>query len=174
MSRHVIVQDQQRCIGCRACEVHCKVEHRLPPGPRLCEIVDVGPEVVDGVPRVYFAFMNCRHCEGAPCVQSCPSGALRQRSPDGIVTLAQRLCIGCGACLLACPWGAPQWSSPARTVVKCDQCVDRLDRGLQPACVTGCTTGALGWVEFNDSAHHKRSQQANAAGRAALGVVAAR
>lgn len=160
MKRYIIDQKQERCIGCHACELHCKAEHDLGPGPRLCEIVDVGPELVDGVPRVHFAFMNCRHCDDAPCVAACPTKAMTKRASDGIVTLARERCIGCSACMLACPWGVPQWDAASRKVVKCDHCVERVDRGLQPACVTGCTTGALQFVDLNEVARRKRRNEA--------------
>lgn len=158
--KRIIDQQQERCIGCRACEVHCKTHHDLGPGPRLCEIVDVGPVLVDGFPRVHFAFMTCRHCDDAPCVLACPTAALTQREMDGIVTLRASRCIGCSACMIACPWGVPQWDATHRKVVKCDHCVDRLDRGLEPACVTGCTTGALRLIDLHEVARRKRRDEA--------------
>ena len=68
---------------------------------------------------------------------------MQRRPKDGIVFVEPGLCIGCKNCLTACPWGAPQWDPETRKVVKCDYCKDRLDQGLQPACVTKCVTGCL-------------------------------
>jgi Fe-S-cluster-containing dehydrogenase component len=66
-----------------------------------------------------------------------------QKRDDGIVFVDESLCVGCKSCMLACPWGAPQWNPETRKVVKCDYCMDRLDQGLLPACVNNCTTGCL-------------------------------
>ncbi len=94
MSKYVITQDQRRCIGCVACVVHCKVENNLPVGPRFCDILPVGPREVNGVPRIFFVYMNCFHCEDAFCIKACPTGAMTRRAKDGIVYVKEDLCIG--------------------------------------------------------------------------------
>jgi Fe-S-cluster-containing dehydrogenase component len=66
-----------------------------------------------------------------------------QKRDDGIVYVDEALCVGCKACMSACPWGVPQWNAEKRKVVKCDYCMDRLDKGLLPACVTICVTKCL-------------------------------
>ena len=68
---------------------------------------------------------------------------MRKRAEDGIVSVDADLCVGCKACMVACPWGAVQWNPETEKVVKCDLCKDRLDQGLKPVCVTICTTGCL-------------------------------
>ncbi len=161
MSRYYIDQDLDRCIGCRSCEVHCKTEHDMPVGPRLCEIVEVGPRLVKGVPRINFIFMPCFHCEQPWCVAACPTGAMQRRESDGLVTLDTSLCVGCKACISACPWGVPQWNSSTGTVYKCDYCQERLERGQEPACVSGCTTKALRWVDPLEAGKRKRAQYAH-------------
>jgi len=160
MSEWTIYQDQRRCIGCKACEIHCKIHHRLEPGPRFGEIMTVGPELVGGAPRMQFVFMPCFHCETAWCVSACPTGAMRRRESDQIVWVDGDTCIGCGACMSACPWGIPQWDSEQRRVVKCDHCRDRIDEGLEPACVTGCVTGSLQWVRVSEVSRLKREATA--------------
>ncbi len=95
MSDFYIYQDQKRCIGCRACEVHCKTENDVPAGPRLSMIVPVGPKVIDNVPRMHFVFMPCFHCEKPWCLSACPTGAVQKREKDGIVFIDQSLCVGC-------------------------------------------------------------------------------
>lgn len=143
MSQYVLFQDIDRCIGCYSCEVHCKANKDLPDGPRLCRIYQVGPRTVDKVPRIAFPFMACFHCETPWCVPVCPTGAMQKRPKDGIVFVDEDKCIGCRQCMYACPWGVPQWNPETRKVVKCDLCKDRIDEGLQPACVTKCITGCL-------------------------------
>jgi len=150
MSKYVIVQDVDLCIGCYSCEVHCKANKRLPEGPRLCRIYPVGPQWVGKVPRMVFSFMACFHCEKPWCVAVCPSGAMQKRAEDGIVFVDREKCIGCKLCIYACPWGVPQWNPETRTAVKCDFCKDRVDEGLQPACVTKCITGCLGFQKKED------------------------
>ena len=160
MSEFTIYQDQKLCIGCRACEVHCKTEHDLPVGPQFCKIIEVGPKVVQGIPRINFMFMPCFHCEEAFCISACPTGAMQKREKDGIVWVDAESCIGCKACITACPWGIPQWDASSGKVIKCDYCKDRLDQGLEPACVTGCVTGSLKWLRPSEIADIKRNQTA--------------
>lgn len=143
MSKHYLFQDSKRCIGCHSCEVACKSNKNLPVGPRLCQIVTVGPKFVGPLPRTFFTFMPCFHCENPWCVAACPTGAMQKRPEDGIVFVDENLCVGCKTCMSACPWGAPQWNQETGKVVKCDYCKDRVDAGLKPACVAVCTTHCL-------------------------------
>lgn len=143
MSHYYLFQDTRKCIGCHACEVQCKANKNLSPGPRLCQIVTIGPRLVGGLPRASFVFMPCFHCENPWCVAACPTGAMQIRPKDGIVFVRQEMCVGCKTCITACPWGAPQWNPATGKVVKCDYCMDRVDQGLQPACVATCTTRCL-------------------------------
>ncbi|MDA8387027.1 MAG: 4Fe-4S binding protein [Nitrospiraceae bacterium] len=158
MSDFYIYQDQRRCIGCRACEVHCKTENDVPAGPRCSMIVPIGPKVMDNVPRMHFVFMPCFHCEKPWCLAACPTGAVRKRVKDGIVFIDQSQCVGCKSCITACPWGVPQWNKNTKKAFKCDYCRHRVDAGLKPACVTGCVTGALKWVSPDEGSRLKRER----------------
>jgi Fe-S-cluster-containing dehydrogenase component len=158
MSIHYIYHDQKRCIGCHACEVHCKDKNRLPVGPRNCRIIPVGPKPAGGTPRLQFVFLPCFHCEKPWCVSACPTGAMQKRAKDGIVFVDESLCVGCKACITACPWGVPQWNAETGRVNKCDYCKDRVDKGLTPACVTKCTAHALRWVSAAEASELKRRQ----------------
>ncbi len=143
MSIYYLFQDAKKCIGCRACEVQCKSNKALPVGPKLCQIVTVGPKFVGSLPRASYTFMPCFHCENPWCVAACPTGAMQKRDKDGIVFVDADLCVGCKTCMSACPWGAPQWNEETGKVVKCDFCMDRVDQGLPPACVVVCPTDCL-------------------------------
>jgi Fe-S-cluster-containing dehydrogenase component len=145
MGKHVIQLKKSRCIGCYACELHCKTKNDLPVGPRNCRIIADNSKVVGDTPKTEFSFMPCFHCDTPWCVSVCPTGAMQKRG-DGIVFVEDSLCIGCQFCITACPWGAPQWNAATKTVSKCDHCRDRVDQGLQPACVSKCTAHALQWI----------------------------
>lgn len=142
MSKYYLHQDIKKCINCRACEVQCKANKSLPQGPRPCQIIEIGPKMVGGQPKASYVFMSCFHCEDPWCITACPSGAMKKRE-DGIVFIDEELCTGCKKCITACPWGAPQWNPETKKVVKCDFCMDRIDMGLEPACVTTCITQCL-------------------------------
>ena len=143
MSNYYLFQDRKKCIGCHSCEVQCETNKSLPSGPKLCQVIPGGPNVIDGLPRVSHVLMSCFHCETPWCVAACPAGAMKKRPRDGIVYVDPLLCIGCKTCIAACPWGSVQWDSEKRQAVKCDFCMDRIDQGLKPACVTVCTSHCL-------------------------------
>jgi Fe-S-cluster-containing dehydrogenase component len=159
MSQYVLFQDIDRCIGCHSCEVHCKANKKLPEGPRLCRIYQVGPKWAGKVPRMVFPFIACFHCENPWCVAACPSGAMQKRPEDGIVFVDEEKCIGCKQCMYACPWGVPQWNPQALKAVKCDLCKDRIDEGLRPACVTKCITGCLYLEEKEQMPDDRRKER---------------
>ena len=151
MSKRYVIQDQERCIGCLSCEIYCKENKQLPDGPKLCQIVMLGQRSVRGLPREAYVYMGCFHCEKPVCVAACPTSAMKKRDADGIVYVEADLCIGCKACMVACPWGAAQWDPERNKAVKCDLCKDRLDQGLQPVCVSVCTTQCLSLTEIEET-----------------------
>ena len=160
MSTYILHHDEPNCIGCHACEVACKTNKDLGPGPSPCEIINLGTVNVGGLPRNRFVFMPCFHCEDPWCVRACPTGAMQQREKDGIVFVEHSRCIGCKSCITACPWGTPQWDPVTRKVVKCDYCMDRVDAGLKPACVTKCVTGCLSFDVATEAPDPRRERYA--------------
>jgi len=164
MSHYYLSHDPKKCINCLSCEVHCKTKNDLPMGPRFCQILSVGPKMVNGLPRLGLVFMPCFHCEKPWCVAACPTGAMQIREKDGIVFVEPSLCVGCKSCIIACPWGTPQWNPETGKAVKCDYCRDRVDAGLKPACVAKCVTHCLdfGPATSEETAALKRERWARA------------
>jgi Fe-S-cluster-containing dehydrogenase component len=150
MTTYSIIQDMDRCIGCLSCEVYCKENKQLPEGPKLCQIIMLGRRVIRDLPREAYVYMGCFHCQNAACVAACPTRAVKKRESDGIVYVEPDLCVGCKACMVACPWGAAQWDPQKEKAVKCDLCKDRMDQGLKPVCVTVCTTQCLSLKEIEE------------------------
>jgi len=135
--------DKNRCIHCKACEVHCKVKNNNPVGIKYAVHTSSGPELKDGKIALKASFRSCYHCDDPACVEACPTEAMVRRESDGLVYVIKELCIGCESCIAACPWNIPVLFEDTNIVGKCDYCMDRLDAGLEPACVTACTTHAL-------------------------------
>jgi Fe-S-cluster-containing dehydrogenase component len=124
---------EDKCWGCRTCEVACKQENRAADGVRLIRIREDGPTQVDGRWHFLFRADRCRHCGSPPCVEACPVGAIAKR-PDGVVVLERGDCVGCRACLDACPYDAVSFDEAGNVAAKCNLCHHRVDRGLLPAC----------------------------------------
>ncbi len=135
------VLDQRRCIGCHACTVACKSENEVPLGDfrTWVKYTEVGsfPAV-----RRHFAVLRCNQCTDAPCVTICPVIALTKR-PDGIVDLDKDVCIGCKACMQACPYDALYLNEESGGAEKCHFCAHRIEQGLKPACEVVCPEVAI-------------------------------
>jgi DMSO reductase iron-sulfur subunit len=142
MPEYAIMADLERCVGCRACELACRNENQLPETMSFIRNVRIGPEVMDGKIVMYFVSLPCMHCGRAPCAEVCPARAIKKR-PDGIVILDETKCIGCKYCMWVCPFGAPQFNAQLGRMQKCRLCVQRVEKGLEPACVQGCHVKAL-------------------------------
>ena len=148
--RWLKVLDQDKCIGCHACTTACKSENEVPVGVTRTYVksVDVG---VFPQARRAFQVTRCNQCTDAPCVSACPTQAMFRRD-DGIVDFDKRICIGCKACMAACPYDAIFINPEDHSAEKCNLCAHRLDIGLEPACVTVCPTGAILVGDGNDPA----------------------
>jgi Fe-S-cluster-containing dehydrogenase component len=146
--RWVKLLDQNRCIGCHACTTACKSENEVPLGVTRTYVksVDVGefPQV-----RRVFQVTRCNQCADAPCAAACPTQAMYRRD-DGIVDFDKTICIGCKACMAACPYDAIFINPDDHAAEKCNMCAHRIDIGLEPACVTVCPTQAILVGDLND------------------------
>jgi Fe-S-cluster-containing dehydrogenase component/formate-dependent nitrite reductase membrane component NrfD len=135
------VIDQTRCIGCHACSTACKSENEVPIGVNRTYVkyVDVGQFPAA---RRAFQVTRCNQCEHPPCVTACPTSAMFQRK-DGIVDFDKSICIGCRACIAACPYDAIFINPDDHSAEKCNFCAHRLESNLEPACVVVCPTEAI-------------------------------
>jgi Fe-S-cluster-containing dehydrogenase component/formate-dependent nitrite reductase membrane component NrfD len=142
------VIDHTRCIGCHACTTACKSENVVPVGVTRTYVkhVDVGlfPQV-----RRAHQVTRCNQCAHAPCVTACPTTAMFKRA-DGIVDFDKSICIGCKACMAACPYDAIFINPEDHSAEKCNFCAHRIDVGLEPACVVVCPTQAILIGDMND------------------------
>ena len=142
------VIDHTKCIGCHACSTACKSENHVPLSVNRTYVkyVDVGvfPQV-----RRAFQVTRCNQCDDPPCVAICPTAAMYTRS-DGIVDFDKSICIGCKACIAACPYDAIFINPEDHSAEKCNFCAHRLDIGLEPACVVVCPTEAIQVGNLND------------------------
>jgi Fe-S-cluster-containing dehydrogenase component len=142
------VIDQTRCIGCHACTTACKSENVVPLGVTRTYVkhVDVGrwPQA-----RRAHQVTRCNQCAHAPCVAACPTTAMFKRA-DGIVDFDKSICIGCKACMAACPYDAIFINPEDHSAEKCNFCAHRIDIGLEPACVVVCPVEAILVGDMND------------------------
>jgi Fe-S-cluster-containing dehydrogenase component/formate-dependent nitrite reductase membrane component NrfD len=133
--------DQTRCIGCHACTTACKSENEVPLGVTRTYVknVDVGvfPEA-----RRNYQVTRCNQCADAPCATACPTSAMFVRD-DGIVDFDKQACIGCKACIAACPYDAIFINPEDHSAEKCNFCAHRIDVGLEPACSVVCPVEAI-------------------------------
>ncbi len=135
------VIDNQSCIGCHACSTACKSENEVPLGVYRTWVKYVETGIYPDSRR-QFQVSRCNHCANPPCVRICPVTAMYQRD-DGIVEFDPQVCIGCKACMQACPYDAIYIDPNSGTAAKCHYCGHRTELGLEPACVVVCPTHAI-------------------------------
>ena len=167
-----LVIDLDTCVGCHACVISCKGWNTENYGAPLSDIdaygseptgtflnrvhsFEIEPGCGDTAQTVHFP-KSCLHCEDAPCVTVCPTGASYKRAEDGIVLVNEDACIGCGLCAWACPYGAREMDAAAGVMKKCTLCVDRIynenlpEDDRIPACVRTCPAGARHFGDLGD------------------------
>jgi Fe-S-cluster-containing dehydrogenase component len=93
------------------------------------------------IAKAFFVPKLCNQCENPPCVQVCPVGATYQ-TEDGVVLVDRKWCIGCGYCIMACPYGVRFLHPVYKVADKCNFCYHRISQGMKPACVEACPFGA--------------------------------
>lgn len=132
--------DIKKCVACRACELACSIEHSK--NKMLFEAIKESPQpkkrryVSDSYGKTLS--VGCQHCQDAPCIAACMSGAL-YKEKSGATMHDKDKCVGCWMCIMVCPFGAIARRVEEHIAVKCDLCPDREDF----ACVAACPTAAL-------------------------------
>jgi Fe-S-cluster-containing dehydrogenase component/formate-dependent nitrite reductase membrane component NrfD len=140
--------DLRKCIGCHACTIACKAEHQIPVGVHRCWVKTVEKGVFPDTRRFFFPVL-CNQCADAPCVRICPTRALFRRR-DGIVDLNGDSCIGCRACMEACPYDQLFIDPNTHTAEKCNFCANRVENKLLPSCVSVCPTECRIFGDLDD------------------------
>jgi formate dehydrogenase beta subunit len=151
--------DTTTCIGCKACEVACLEWNGLSFSDTVFDnSYQTMPETSwnfwnlikfneherdDGSLMLLMRKDQCMHCEEPGCLIACPAEGAIVQYANGIVDFQQDECIGCGYCITGCPFNIPKFSPTSRKVFKCTLCSDRVNEGLEPACIKACPTGCL-------------------------------
>ena len=175
MAKYAMAIDLKACIGCHTCSVACKTANNLPKDMWWLNIHTDGAAVMDNSTGVFpnaqlsYTPINCMHCDNAPCVAACPTGATFKRE-DGIVMMDPDKCVGCGACVAACPYegvrtlnteepgydvefalgAADAPKHKGNTVEKCTFCVNRVDKGEKPYCIDACPARCRVFGDLDD------------------------
>jgi len=166
-----LVIDLDTCVGCHACVISCKgwntenygaplsdtdAHGAAPSGTFLNRVHSYEVTRPDAPAQLVHFPKSCLHCDNAPCVTVCPTGASYKRVEDGIVLVNEDACIGCGLCAWACPYGARELDAVAGVMKKCTLCVDRIynealpQMDREPACVRTCPSGARHFGDLGD------------------------
>jgi Fe-S-cluster-containing dehydrogenase component/formate-dependent nitrite reductase membrane component NrfD len=150
MANYGFAIDLRKCIGCHACTIACKAEHEIPVGVNRCWVKTVEKGSFPDTRRFFFPVL-CNQCDEAPCARICPTNALFKRR-DGIVDLHGDSCIGCRACMEACPYDQLFIDPNTHTAEKCNFCANRVENRLLPACVSVCPTECRIFGDLDDPA----------------------
>ncbi|MDR3439107.1 4Fe-4S dicluster domain-containing protein [Telmatospirillum sp.] len=142
--RFAMIHDEERCNGCDICAHACRSVNTVPETAARLTIAHVRAASSDDSTDYQYFRMSCQHCEAAPCIEVCPTGASWRDESNGIVRVNKQQCIGCSYCISACPYQVRYLNKKTSVADKCDFCLEtRLSKGFPPICVTSCPQKAL-------------------------------
>lgn len=150
MPHYAIVVDLDHCTGCKGCEVACKHQNAVPLGERWNRLMLCGPYGTFPNISQYYMPVNCQQCENAPCVEVCPVGASYRDPETNKVLIDTDACIGCQACLSACPYSCRDWNVEKSVVEKCTLCEELTSQGELPHCVKVCSVQCRYYGDLDD------------------------
>lgn len=148
MAHYAMVMDLTKCTGCRACTVACQMENQLDAEEHWLRVM-IREEGRYPTVTKHFLTVQCMHCDDPPCLQVCPTGATYKHR-DGFVLVDHKRCIGCKYCVVACPYQARVFNHRTGIPEKCVFCIQRVTKGVSPACLIACPTGARAFGDVND------------------------
>lgn len=140
----------EKCTGCRQCELVCSVKHTGASNPTRANV-----HVVKWEDQGFYLPIFCQHCVDAPCMSVCPRKAISRDEELNRVKIDYDLCIGCRACIAACPFGAMGYDQVEKKVIKCDMCDG------EPLCADFCEVKAIEFVEAS-TINYKKMREAGA------------
>ncbi len=140
--QHGFYFNADNCIACHACEAACSEKNDVPGHLAFRSVGFVEGGSYPAYQRINIS-MACNHCDNPVCLKGCPTRAYTKFAEYGAVLQDPDICFGCGYCTWVCPYNAPQLDPVKGQVSKCNMCVDRLEVGLKPACVSACLGNAL-------------------------------
>ena len=135
MSQYGFYFNGSRCTGCKTCTMACKDYHDLGADVSLRNVMeyaggawtqDEASGLWGNTVFAYYVSVACNHCDNPACLAACPQGAISKDPNTGLVTRDEEACIGCGACVTACPYDAPRVDEEKGKSVKCDGCASRV------------------------------------------------
>ncbi len=150
MKQFAFVIDCDRCIGCKGCQVACKLQNTVALGQGRNKVCTIGPSGVFPELEMYFMTAMCQQCAEPCCVEVCPTGACYKDTEDGVIKIDRSICMGCGSCRRACPYDCIKANKELRVADKCDICASLRAKGDIPACVRNCSGSALHYGDIND------------------------
>ena len=152
MTQYGFYVNTEICTGCKACMTACMDRNDLAGDEKIRKVYEFagGDYTLDengayaNTAFAYYVSLTCQQCDNPACVAACPTGAM-QKYADGIVRSDHEVCIGCGSCATACPYGHPFVSAELKKSIKCVLCTDEAseDGAPHPACATACPVRAL-------------------------------
>lgn len=140
--QHGFFFNADNCIACHACETACSEKNDVPAHLAFRSVGFVEGGTYPAYQRINIS-LACNHCDNPVCLKGCPTRAYTKFAEYGAVLQDPDICFGCGYCTWVCPYNAPQLDPEKGRVSKCNMCVDRLEVGLKPACVSACLGKAL-------------------------------